>query len=97
MAGRMRARPEGSAVWRESYFVLTEAGRLHSFEAADAAEPRGTLPVRGGSTGPHGSPAGFAVVGLGKPLLFRCASEVEVRQPARRLWPLGPAWVQLQP
>ena len=79
MAGRMRARPEGGAIWRDSFFVLTESGRLHSFESAEAAEPRGVMPVRGGSTAPHGSAAGFAVVGLGKPLLFRCPTEVEVR------------------
>jgi hypothetical protein len=79
-AGRMRARPESSTLWRESFFVLTEPGRLHSFDSDAAAEPRGTLPVRGGSTAPHDTPAGFAVVGLGKALLFCCESEEEVRR-----------------
>jgi hypothetical protein len=90
MAGRLRARPEGGAIWRDSYFVLTESGRLHSFESAEASEQRGTLPVRGGSTAPHGPPSGFAVVGLGKPLLFRSASEVEVRPRAPACRPPAP-------
>jgi hypothetical protein len=75
----MRARPESSTIWRESFFVLTEPGRLHSFDSERALEPRGTLPVRGGTTAPNDTPCGFAIVGLGKALLFRCDSEEEVR------------------
>jgi hypothetical protein len=79
----MRARPESSTIWRESFFVLTEPGRLHSFDSERAPEPRGTLPVRGGTTAPHDTPSGFAVVGLGKALLFRCDTEEEVRAAAQ--------------
>jgi hypothetical protein len=79
----MRARPESSTIWRESFFVLTEPGRLHSFDSERATEARGMLPVRGGTTAPHDSPAAFAVLGLGKALLFRCDTEEEVRPRAR--------------